>query len=118
MSDKDLTVSDIFNKDSIVKRAEEAWNVKQEKERLRAGKKYNHIFVKLNIPIVGWENTFNNLSYHQKVILIKGELIRTYDSLPNKDKTLIKNKFKLTMFSSKWYRLSNKDKNKLLKYVL
>lgn len=113
-----LTLNDVFNKESIIKRAEESWNFKQEKDRIRAGKKYNHIFLKLKIPIVGWENSFNDLSYHQKVILIKGELIRTYDSLPNKDKTLIKDKFKLTMFSSKWYRLSNKDKNKLLKYIL
>lgn len=112
----DIKLFDIFNKESINNRAKEHWNFKNESSRLKSGNKYNHIFN--GKTIVDWKNVFDSLSKPQQILLIKSELIRTYDALPNIDKTIIKHKFKLSTFASKWYKLPNTDKNKLLKFVI
>ena len=108
-----LTLKDVFNKPSIIGRAKEFWDCKTPLERLRCGRKYKHLFH----HEVDWSSCFNDLEQKQKRILVKGELIRTYDSLPNIDKTRIKNIFHLTVFSSKWYKLPNVDKNKLIRIM-
>ena len=112
---ENLTLSDVFNRTSIYLRAKEHWDFKCVKERLRCGKKYSHIFSDKDSSLVDWSNPFESLSLKQKKLIIKGELIRTYDSLPNIDKPYITNKFRLSVFSSKWYKLPNADKNKLIK---
>ena len=76
------------------------------------------IFNEKNISMCDWKNLFDFLSKQQQILLIKSELIRTYDALPNIDKTRIKKKFNLSTFASKWYKLPSSDKNKLLKFVL
>ena len=103
---------------TIVERAKEKWNSKTSIERIRCGNKYRHVFEKLKLPSVNWENTFDDLSQSQTNILIKGELIRTYDSMSNREKTNIKNKYGLSSFSSKWFRLAPCDKKILLNSVL
>ena len=97
---ENLTLSDVFNRTSIYLRAKEHWDFKCVKERLRCGKKYSHIFGDKDSSLVDWSNPFESLSLKQKKLIIKGELIRTYDSLPNIDKTYIKNKFRLSVFSA------------------
>lgn len=111
-----ITVTDIFNGKSLKIRAREYWDSKDDNERKSSGKKYNHLFN--SEQITPWTNSFDLLTQKQKVIIIKGELIRTYDSLPNKDKTFIKKIFHLSEFSSKWYRLPSCDKNKLIKRLI
>lgn len=113
-----VNLNDVFNKESINSRAKEHWDYKDEQSRIKSGHKYNHIFVDKKDIIHDWSNIFDNLSKQQQAILIKGELIRTYDALPNIDKTILKNKFKLSVFASKWYKLPSSDKNKLLKFVI
>lgn len=113
-----ITLKDIFSKESIIKRAKENWDLSSTFYKVKkAPKKYNHIFRGKNIVINDWNNIFDNLAVPQKRILIKGELIRTYDDLPNSDKTKIKKLLNLSVFSSKWYRLPKEDKNKLLKHI-
>ena len=114
----DIKLCDIFNKKSINIRAKEHWDFKSEESRLKSGNKYNHIFIEKNISMCDWKNLFDFLSKQQQILLIKSELIRTYDALPNIDKTKIKKKFNLSTFASKWYKLPSSDKNKLLKFVL
>ena len=118
MSECNETTKDYLSRDLIVKRAEEKWNSKAPSERIRSSHKYKHIFDKLKLPSVEWDNEFSKLSSSQTNILIKGELIRTYDSMPNKHETKIKNKLGLSTFSSKWYRLPPSDKKILLNSVL
>jgi hypothetical protein len=118
MSECNETTKDYLSRDLIVKRAEEKWNSKAPSERIRSSHKYKHIFEKLNLPSVDWNNEFSKLSKSQTNILIKGELIRTYDSMPNREKTKIKNQFGLSTFSSKWFRLSPSDKKILLNSIL
>lgn len=103
---------------SLEKRASDRWNKKTITERLRASSKYKHIFLKYHLPSNDWSNIFNGLTSQQKNILLKGELIRTYDALANTDKTKIKNKFGLSHFSSKWFKLSPQDKKTLLNSIL
>ena len=91
---ENLTLSDVFNRTSIYLRAKEHWDFKCVKERLRCGKKYSHIFGDKDSSLVDWSNPFESLSLKQKKLIIKGELIRTYDSLPNIDKAYIQNKFR------------------------
>ena len=113
-----IKFADIFSKESIIKRAKETWDLSSDfYKQKKAPQKYNHIFKSKNIVINDWDNIFDNLANPQKRILIKGELIRTYDDLPNSDKTKIKKMLNLSVFSSKWYRLPKEDKNKLLKYI-
>ena len=111
-------LSNTLSHETIVNKAKEKWNSKISADRIRCGRKYHHIFEKLNLPKVDWDNQFDDLSKSQINILIKGELIRTYDSMPNKEKTKIKNHFGLSMFASKWFRLPSCDKKILLNSVL
>lgn len=107
-------LENILPKDLIKTSVVEAWNQKNSKDKETIGKKYNHLFKKSII----WNIDFVSLSEKQKFLLIKGELIRKYDSLSNKEKTIIKNRLKLSDFGSKWFKLNNADKHKLLNYVL
>ena len=108
----------ILSKGAIVERAKEKWNSKGERKRLMCGKKYQHIFDTLKLEMTPWSNNFEKLTQSQRSILIKGELIRTYDGLPNSEKTNLKNQFGLESFSSKWYKLGSKDKKILLNSIL
>lgn len=103
---------------AIVRRAKERWDLKKSADRIRCGRKYRHIFEKLNLPQVEWDCSFEDMVKCQMNILIKGELIRTYDSMPNRDKTKIKEHFGLSEFSSKWFKLPSCDKKILLNSVL
>jgi len=118
MANLDDNVNIILSHEAIVEKAKEKWNSKGSSEKIRSGHKYRHIFEKLNLPFVDWDNSFKDLSKSQISILIKGELIRTYDSMPNKQKTKIKEHFGLSSFSSKWFKLPSCDKKILLNSVL
>ena len=111
-------IENILSTRSITNKASERWNRKTPSEKVRSSLKYKHIFVKHNLPSTDWSNNFSNLTKQQRNILIKGELIRTYDALANIDKTRIKQKFGLSHFASKWFKLSSKDKKILLNSVL
>lgn len=102
----------------IKRRAKEKWDAKSKSEKLHCGYKYRHIFIKYKLPTNDWSNCFSKLTRQQRNILIKGELIRTYDALSNNDKTIIKKTFGLSRFASKWFKLSFKDKKILLNSVL
>ena len=118
MNNCNETTNAVLSRDVIVARAKEKWNSKPSLEKLRSSHKYKHIFEKLKLPSVNWDNEFSKLSKSQTNILIKGELIRTYDSMPNREKTKIKKHFGLSSFSSKWFRLSPSDKKILLNSIL
>jgi hypothetical protein len=51
-------------------------------------------------------------------VLIKGELIRTYDAMLISDKRKLCSEAMLSKFQTKWFKLTNDDKTKLLEYVL
>ncbi len=110
----DNTSSIILSRGAIVCRAEKNWNEKNEDNRISAGNKYKHIFKKFHMPENDWKNDFVGLSECQKSILIKGELIRTYDKLPNFKKTALKRSLGLSTFSTKWFKLPPGDKKILL----
>lgn len=111
-------IENVISNHTIKKRAKERWDAKTPSEKLRTSSKYKHIFVKHNLPTSDWSNCFSKLTKQQRNILIKGELIRTYDALANSDKTIIKNKFGLSHFASKWFKLSPQDKKTLLNSIL
>jgi hypothetical protein len=110
--------NNILSRASIERRASDRWDKKTVTERLHTSSKYKHIFARYHLPTNDWSNIFNKLTYHQRNILLKGELIRTYDALANTDKTRIKNQFGLSRFSSKWFKLPSQDKKILLNSVL
>lgn len=112
------SINNILSHDTIVQRAKENWNLKNSTSKIRCGYKYRHVFEKLSLPKVEWDCSFESMAKCQTNILIKGELIRTYDSLSNREKTRIKNHFGLSTFSSKWFRLPPCDKKILLNSVL
>lgn len=101
----------------ICKRAQMSWDSKTTFEKERSKRKYEHIFHKLQLEEHDWGSPFEKLSASQKSIIIKGELIRTYDALDNKVKTWIKDKFNLSTFASKWYKLKSQDKKTLLNSI-
>lgn len=111
------TTSKILSKKAIVCRAERNWNERDEYKRICAGNKYKHIFKKFHMPENNWKNDFAELSECQQSILIKGELIRTYDKLPNFKKTALKKHFGLSTFSTKWFKLPPSDKKILLTLI-
>lgn len=108
----------ILSRKRIVENARAKWDAKTSEEKLSSGRKYRHIFERLSLPSSDWNSRFSELSRHQASILIKGELIRTYDTMPNSDKTRVKRRYGLTTFSSKWYRLPSVDKKTLLNSIL
>ena len=107
-----------LNKTEILARAKLKWDSKDNANRVRAGSKYQHFLAKYKLQTNDWTNDFEHLSKHQQNVITKGELIRTYDSLPNISKTNIMREFGLSLFSSKWYKLPSKDKKILLNYVI
>lgn len=104
--------------DSIIQRAAIRWDSKTPNEKIRSSSKYNHIFSKHNLEKTEWTNPFAELSKHQRNILIKGELIRTYDAMTNTEKSEIKKQYKLPCFSSKWFKLDPTSKKILLTSIL
>ena len=115
---KDRSNIETLSHKTIIKKAEENWNMKDEKKRLHAGNKYKHIFLKFHLPENDWRNDFSELTQSQRSIIIKGELIRTYDGLSNHIKTGIKRRFGLSSFSTKWFTLPPADKKILLTSIL
>ena len=113
-----MELKNIFNKESILNRAKENWDYKDKENRIKSSHKYKHIFDKTKILLTDWSEEFDKLTKKQQNLLIKGELIRTYDALPNHDKTKIKNDFGLSQFSSKWFKLPPSDKKILLHHVI
>lgn len=111
-------INDYLSHNVITNKAEEKWNSKDEGKRIRAGNKYKHVFKKFNLPENDWKNDFSELTQSQKNIIIKGELIRTYDGLSNHRKTKIKRHFGLSKFSTKWFTLLPSDKKILLTSIL
>ena len=93
------------------------WNDKTEVDKLSSGKKYQHAIRNNNNPI-DWLKPFDCLNERQRSIIIKGELIRLYDSLSNQSKTCIKRELGLSEFQSKWFKLNSEDKKILLNFVL
>ena len=114
----DDNINNVLSHKTIVERTKNKWDLKPSNDKIRSGNKYRHVFEKLKLPSVDWDNPFSELSKNQMNILIKGELIRTYDSMSNKEKTKIKKQFGLSSFSSKWFRLQPCDKKILLNAVL
>ena len=114
----DITVKSIFNRKAIEQRAQENWDFKNQRSRTSCGRKYNHIFVKHKMTMNPWENDFYGLSPSQQKLLLKSEIIRTYDALPNSDKSKIKFSLGLSTFASKWYKLPSEDKKKILKVII
>ena len=110
----DNNASKILSQKAIVRRAENNWNQKDISKRVSAGSKYRHIFKKFHMQENDWKNNFADLSENQRSILVKGELIRTYDGLPNHKKTALKQHFGLSTFSTKWFKLPPGDKKILL----
>ena len=115
---KDET-NDILSRTIILKKAKQKWDSKTKEEKVRSSRKYKHIFANLgDNSRINWNVSFSQLSKRQSNIIIKGELIRTYDALSNYDKTKLKIKHNLSKFSSKWFKLPSNDKYKLLNYIL
>ena len=110
--------SQALDKSEILSKAKYNWDNKPNAKKIRAGSKYNRFLNSFKFPINDWENNFDNLTKQQQNILLKGELIRTYDSYPNIIKTNIMRKFGLSSFHSKWYKLPSEDKKILLNYVI
>lgn len=110
----DNPTSTILSRKAIIGRAEKNWNDRDETKRIRAGNKYKHIFQKFHMPENDWKNDFDKLTESQQSILVKGELIRTYDGLPNRKKTMLKHQLGLSVFSTKWFKLPPGDKKTLL----
>ena len=102
----------------IIERARHKWNQRSSVDKIRCSAKYCHIFSKMGFQPKTWDAEFSNLDSRQKNILIKGELIRTYDALPNQVKTKLKEEYGLTTFASKWFRLPPCDKKKLLMEII
>ena len=110
--------STALNKTDILARAKLWWDGKSDEAKTKTGNKYHHFLTKYNLPTNDWQNCFEKLSKYQQNVIVKGELIRYYDSLPNIQKTYIMRDFGLSEFSSKWYKLPSVDKKKLLDYIV
>ena len=104
--------------ESIKRLAKEKWDTKSEELRALSGRKYMPFFARLRLPMNPWELSFDELTEAQRNVIIKGELIRTYDSLPNSEKTKLKELLGLSEFKSKWFRLGSRDKRILLGTII
>lgn len=115
---KNEIITSFLPYDTLNDIAKNKWNAKTIDERIKASFKYKHIFSKYKLSSNDWSNTYDGLSEHQRNILLKGQLIARYDALPNSAKTRIKKELGLSAFSSKWFKLSSRDKKILLKNVI
>lgn len=111
-------MDDIVNLSTLTKKAQTKWDELSISERLRNARKYKHIFTKLHLSTNPWDGAFSALSHDQQSILIKGELINLYNSLPFIEKERIKKGFNLSRTPNKWHRLPSIDKKRLLNGIL
>ncbi len=107
----------MINGIEISNRAKIKWNSKSPELRTKSGIKYRFAIEKVHQQVKDWTLDFDELSDFQKNMLIKGELIRTYDSLSVTQKKKIVNSLHLSKLSWKWYKMPSEDKKILLKYV-
>jgi len=112
-----FSIEDILDKEQVTYRARERWNEMTVLERLRQGQKYKHVPIPNN-KVASWVQEFCMLDEPNQNILIKGELIRTYDAMLISDKRKLCSEAMLSKFQTKWFKLTNDDKTKLLDYVL
>ena len=112
-----FSIEDILDKHQVTLRAKTKWDSLTICERLRRFKKYRHITI-IDNNLASWVDDFDDLDKQHKNILIKGELIRTYDSMLMSDKRKLSNEAGLSKFQTKWYKFTNDDKTKLLDHVL
>ena len=110
-----FSIEDILDKKQIRERASNRWDSFNPIERIRESRKYSHI---TNYRVSEWVSEFNFLDESKKNILIKGELIRTYDNMLLSDKKKLTNEAHLSKFETKWVKFSSVDKDKLLTYIL
>ena len=118
MVSNECDLTSLLSVNEIYKRASGRWDSKTTDERLKTSLKYNHIFVKHKLEKSDWGNCFSELTKPQRNILLKGELIRTYDQMSNKDKSVLKKKLGLQTFSSKWFKLDSRSKKILLTSII
>ena len=110
-----FSIEDILDKKQVQDRAAVRWNSFGPIERLKEGHKYGHI---TQIKNSDWVLDFDQLTPFIQNILVKGELIRTYDNMLMSDRKKLTNEAHLSKFETKWFKFSSVDKEKLLKYVL
>ena len=110
-----FSIEDILDKEQIRERAANKWNSFSPIERLKKSQKYNHLGPFKNSE---WVLDFDLLGQSKQNILIKGELIRTYDNMLISDRKKLTNEAHLSKFETKWVKFSPIDKEKLLNYVL
>lgn len=107
----------MINGKDISNRAKIKWNSKTPELRIKSGTKYRFVIEKFHKRVKDWSLDFDELNDFQRRILIKGELIRTYDSLSIEQKKKITLELHLSKLSWKWYKMPSEDKKILLKYV-
>lgn len=118
MASNESNAISLLSIEAISERASAKWNTKTTEQRIKTSSKYRHIFSKYKLDKNDWSNQFSDLTKHQRNILLKGELIRTYDAMSNSDKSKIKIQFGLPNFASKWFKLDSKSKKILLTSIL
>lgn len=112
-----FSIEDILDKKQVVARAKSKWDCLTIPERMNKGRIYRHIAINDN-NLSSWVDAFDNLDKQHQNILIKSELIRTYDSMLMSDKRKLSSEANLSKFKTKWFKFTNEDKTKLLNHVL
>ena len=109
-------LDNFISKEEILNRAKENWNGKTIQDKILKSRRYKHIFLENKMPLISWLKDFDELNQFQQNLLIKGEIIRTYNSLPNTYKAKLVLRWNLSKFSSKWHNLPYEDKINILKW--
>ena len=113
----ELTLDDLLIRNYVSQRTREKWDREGDEYKECRGAKYAHIFKNPN-NVLNWKVDFSELSRGQQSVLMKREIINTYDLLSHEEKKKLQDKLNLSRSPNKWFNLPPKDKKKILKVIL
>lgn len=113
----ELTLDDLLIRNYVSQRTREKWNNEDDENKEYRGLKYAHLFQKSN-NVLDWKVDYSDLTKGQQSLLMKREIINTYDLLSHEEKKKLQNQLKLSRSPNKWFNLPPRDKAKILKVVL
>ena len=109
-------LDDYVSLESIRKRAIENWDNKTVDEKRKKSERYKHVSEIYGYYGLKWNKSFLELNDFQQMVVMKAEIIRTYDMLNVYYRKVFNEYLGLEENAKKWHLLSFKSKNKIMEH--
>lgn len=112
-------LKDLIDKDLIEAKAIVNWQMLPSIKKKQKSYKYNQVLTnQWRVDSTkNWSCKYIDLTVEQKRLLLKKELINTYNALSEDDKLLLEQYLNLDKAAKEWVSLSSDDKKKLIQLI-